>query len=64
MKEGENPEADLQLQIMQYNYWEHFKFEKDLAMVLPVDHPKRVSMRKATQDLLDKIHTFKNSIES
>jgi len=63
VKKAEERDAVLQLEIMQYNYWEHFKFEKDLAMVLPVDHPKRVSLRKATQDLLDKIHTFKSSIE-
>lgn len=42
--------------IFQYNYWEHFKASKDLARVLPVDHPKRVAIEKAANEILNKIN--------
>ena len=29
------------LEILNSNYWEHFKFAKDLAGYLEFDHPKR-----------------------
>ena len=54
----------LQLEILQYNYWEHYKFEKDIAMVLPIDHPKRIKMREYTADILDKIHKLKNKLKT
>ena len=60
---SKNDIADiLKLEIMQYNYWEHYKFEKDISMALPLDNPKRIMMRKATQDLLTEIHALSNDI--
>lgn len=51
---------DLKLEILQYNYWEHFKFEKDLAMVLPLNHPKRTEARKHTSEILEQIHKLQS----
>ena len=38
------------LTILQYNYWEHFKVAKDLALVLPINHPRR----KQVEDAMNK----------
>lgn len=48
------------IEILNYNYWEHFKFEKELAFVLPVEHPKRLLIRKTCNELLDKINNTKH----
>lgn len=50
------PEDKIRQEILQYNYWEHFKFEKDIAMVLPLDHPKRTAVRKHINELSEQIH--------
>lgn len=54
---------EIQLEILNYNYWEHYKFEKDLAMVLPLTHPKRVKMRIETQKILEQIQKLKNNLK-
>ena len=33
------------------SYWEHFKFSKDLALILPVDDPKRKHIEKVVNDI-------------
>lgn len=33
-------------EILTANYWEHFKFAKELAMYLPINHPKRINIEK------------------
>lgn len=33
------------------SYWEHFKYAKDIALILPVDHPKRKLIEKTVNDL-------------
>lgn len=49
----------LEVQILQYNYWEHFKALKDISLVLPINHPIRVELEKATNDILKKIQKLK-----
>lgn len=44
------------LEIDKYNYWEHFKAEKELSLILPIDHPKRIEIRKTMKELLAKIN--------
>jgi len=44
------------IEILQYNYWEHFKAAKELALVLPPDHPRRLEIDKAMRELLEKIN--------
>ncbi len=39
------------LQILYYSYWEHFKYEKDLSLILPIDHPKRIEISQAVKDI-------------
>jgi len=47
------------IEILQYNYWEHFRMAKELSLILPVDHPKRVEIEKSMKELLDKINLYK-----
>lgn len=51
---------DIELEILQYSYWEHFKAGKDLAFIFPPEHPKRIQLEKTINDLLDKIHAKTN----
>lgn len=56
----DNTANGYKLELLQYSYWEHFKFEKDIAFVLPIDHPKRVKMRHHTNQILEEIHKIQN----
>jgi hypothetical protein len=48
------------LEILEFNYWEHFKVQKDLSLILPLNHPRRISIEKSMNDLLEKINLIKN----
>jgi hypothetical protein len=54
---------DIELEILNYNYWEHFKFVKDIALILPITHPKRIRMEIELNELIDRIHKLKNNDE-
>ena len=43
-------------EILQYNYWEHYKHAKDLARTLPIDHPKRVDIQKHMDEILKELN--------
>ena len=45
----------IRLEILNYNYWEHFKKAKDLAKVLPPNHPQRIIIEKDMNDILKQI---------
>ncbi len=47
------------LRILEYSYWEHFKANKDVALILGIDHPKRVELEKHLNELITEIHTIK-----
>lgn len=50
---------NLELQILEYNYWEHFKHAKDIAMILPIDHPKRLEVEKSLNNIQSRISEIK-----
>ena len=50
---------EIELEILEYSYWEHFKQAKDLALILPIDHPKRVSVEKELNEIQSKIKKLK-----
>ena len=54
-----NNNDSIKLEILQYSYWEHYKFEKDISMVLPLEDPKRNHIRQHTQEILEKIKELK-----
>lgn len=49
-----------ELTILQYNYWEHFKAAKDLALVLPIDHPRRKQVDDAMNKISGELNELKN----
>lgn len=55
---------ELKLTILQYNYWEHFKVAKDLALTLPLDHPRRIEIEKSLNDLQEQIQIIKDGIKN
>ncbi len=50
----------IQIEILEYSYWEHFKQAKDLAMVLSLDHPRRLALESE----INKIRTQINKLKS
>ncbi len=50
----------LELQILEYNYWEHFHLGKSLSLVLPIGHPRRVEIETEINKLQIKINQIKN----
>lgn len=56
--------AKRKLEILNANYWEHFKFAKDLAGFLDFDHPKRRTVENKLNSMVDEIHTLTKLIEN
>ena len=50
---------EIEYEILTYNYWEHFKYLKDVSLILPIDHPKRKKLEKITNEILNKIENIK-----
>ncbi len=48
----------IKLEILQYNYWEHFKIAKDLALILPLNHPKRILIEKELNNIQKEINNL------
>ena len=40
-------------QLLGFSYYENFKFGKELALILPIDHPKRVYVQKEIDKILE-----------
>lgn len=53
--------TQITLEILQYNYWEHFKSAKNLALTLPVGHPQRTSIEAEMAVMIDKINQLKQN---
>lgn len=45
----------IELEILQYSYWEHFKAAKDLSFILHIEHPKRVELQNTINSLIVEI---------
>ena len=50
----------IELEILEYSYWEHFAYAKSLALVLPVGHPKIIRIEKEINDIQAKIQKIKD----
>lgn len=46
-------------EILLFNYWEHIKAEKELALVLPPEHTRRIAIRTSAEELLAIINPLK-----
>lgn len=38
-------------EILLASYWEHHKFEKELALIYPIDNPKRLRVQKEVEKI-------------
>jgi hypothetical protein len=43
-------------EILLLSYWEHFKAAKDLALIYPINHPKRLAIEAELKVLTEKIN--------
>lgn len=51
---------EIQLEILQASYWEHFKYLKDMSLIYPPEYHKRRNVENTLNSLLDKINEIKN----
>ena len=51
------------LEILNSNYWEHFKFAKELAGYLDYNHPKRVKIELKMNDMIDEIQLLNKKLK-
>lgn len=54
---------EVELEILEYSYWEHFKYAKDLHLILPLGHKKRVALDNEMNKMLKRIHEIKNELK-
>lgn len=52
----EQETAGIALEILQFSYWEHFKAAKDLSLIYPPEHQKRVALEKALNEIQQKLN--------
>ncbi len=52
--------ANIKLEILQANYWEHFKFAKELGMYLTIDHPQRIKIEEELNKMQKELEQLKN----
>lgn len=50
----------IRLEILEASYWEHFKIAKDLAMYLPLHHPKRLLLEQELNKMIKEINEIKD----
>lgn len=51
---------NLELEILEYSYQEHFKYLRDVSLILPIEHPKRIKVEKEVNELIIRINNIKN----
>lgn len=56
---GDKKIKNIQLQILEASYWEHFKMAKDLSLYLPINHPKRLTLEAELNIVQEKINKLK-----
>ncbi len=52
-------ENKIKLQILEFNYWEHFKHLKDVSLILPIEHSQRKEIESSQNDILKQIQDLK-----
>ena len=50
----------IERELLQCSYWEHHKFAKDLALILPIDHPKRVRIEKELNKIIAELKVLED----
>jgi hypothetical protein len=60
MKEEIVVTENIKLQILEANYWEHYKHAKDLSFIFPIDHPKRLLLESNLNNMIEQINKLKS----
>lgn len=50
---------EIEIEILESSYWEHFKYAKDMALYLPIKHPKRIKINNEMNIILKRLHELK-----
>ena len=50
----------IKLEILEYSYWEHYKYLKDMSLILPLNHPKRIRVENEVNSMITEINKMKN----
>lgn len=53
----------IELEILNASYWEHFKYAKELAGYLDLNHPKRVRVKNELNKMLERIHQINDELK-
>ncbi len=53
--------SNIKLEILESSYWEHYKYAKDMALILPLNHIKRLRVEKELNEMITQIHIIKNN---
>lgn len=48
----------IEKEILNYSYQENFKYAKDLAQVLSINHPKRIRIQKHLDDIINQMNNL------
>lgn len=51
----------IKLQILEYSYWEHFKALKEMSLILPLKHVKRLELENEVNILQKEINDLKGA---
>lgn len=51
----------IKLQILEYSYWEHFKALKEMSLILPLKHPRRLELESEVNKLQKEINDLKGA---
>lgn len=52
---------NIELEILQLNYWEHFKSVKELSLIYPPENEKRISIQHEMDLMLVRINLIKQN---
>jgi len=55
----EREENKIKLEILEGSYWEHFKYAKDLSLMLPIENPKRKLIEQEINNIQSEIKKLK-----
>jgi len=50
---------EIKLEILEYSYWEHFNSLKSVALILPIEHPRRQRLEAELERIREEINNIK-----
>ena len=62
-KEADISNLEIKLEILNLNYWEHYKFAQDLVRALGPKHPRYQKAQNSVNEVLNEINATRKEIE-